>query len=84
MFIFLTVDIQHLIQKYLKSKCPIGDALRIGYRTNEHSSWLVAAILQKRILKPDCLGNGYVIVGFPTNLKEIQIVMENFINPPNK
>lgn len=57
---------------------------RRRYKSNEHSKWLITAILYKRILKPDCLANGYVIVGFPDSLKEIEIMMEHFINPPNK
>lgn len=35
-------------------------------------------------MKPDCLKNGWVVVGFPMNELNIDEITETFVTPPNK
>lgn len=69
---------------YIKSNCPIGDAMRIGAQSHEYTNFLIAAIVYKRIMQPDCLSNGWVIVGYPNTNEDLRIMMELFATPPNK
>ncbi|CAO1365447.1 unnamed protein product [Diamesa tonsa] len=39
--------------------------------------------LQERLLKPDCISNGWVIVSNPWKLDHLQVLMEHFILKPN-
>ncbi|CAO1362347.1 unnamed protein product [Diamesa hyperborea] len=39
--------------------------------------------LQERLLKPDCISNGWVIVSNPWKLDHLQVLMDHFILKPN-
>lgn len=41
------------------------------------------AFLQERLMKPDCINNGWVIISNPWELHHLKILMEHFILKPN-
>lgn len=82
----INIDVEVLIQETLAfDESPLGSIMRNEFETHEYSSETIAAILIKRLLMPDCLSNGWVIVGFPNTKYDVEIMFsEIFLLPPNK
>lgn len=55
--------------------------MKIETSTNDEMSFL--GLVQKRLLKPDCLRNGYICVSNVISRKNLEILMEKFIYQPN-
>ncbi|XP_021709368.1 uncharacterized protein LOC110679315 [Aedes aegypti] len=57
--------------------------LEIGLEDNVHTSELIATIVQKRLLEPDCLQFGWVLVDFPNTANDVDNLYHLLV-PPKK
>ncbi|XP_062698205.1 uncharacterized protein LOC109418631 isoform X1 [Aedes albopictus] len=55
--------------------------LEIGLEDNAHTSDLLATIIQKRLLEPDCLQFGWVLVDFPNTAEDVENLYHLLIAP---
>lgn len=58
------------------------DYMQLEASTNDEMSFL--GFIQKKLLKPDCLQNGYICVSDIISKKKLEILMEKFIYQPNQ
>lgn len=79
------VNVDYLILKYIKCNSNIDEILlKIKSHDSDKRNSLIMSIVQKRIMKPDCLINGWVVVGLPVKLLNMDNLKETFVTPPNK
>jgi adenylate kinase family enzyme len=63
------VNVEHLVAQLTKPQ--------------QMNNIYVAALVYKRLLKPDCLHNGWVLMGYPNTVADLEILYK-MIAPPNK
>ncbi|XP_055913072.1 adenylate kinase isoform X2 [Eupeodes corollae] len=79
------VNIQSLIEETLQSKDNMAKILSIALeKQNSYSSSAIMALIWKRLMQPDTLSRGWVIVNFPKSKNELEILLKKFQTPPNR
>uniref|UniRef100_A0A182LVM9 Uncharacterized protein n=1 Tax=Anopheles culicifacies TaxID=139723 RepID=A0A182LVM9_9DIPT len=58
-----------------------GKALGCGSLENVHTSELVTSIVQHRLLQPDCLQSGWLLVDYPNNADDVNNFFQMLITP---
>lgn len=79
------INVEDLIQQAAHWDDYLGEIIRRGIKEHEYSPEAVASILLKRLLMPDCLSNGWIIIGYPNTIFDMQwLLSDKFIAAPNK
>ncbi|XP_055841147.1 uncharacterized protein LOC129908573 isoform X2 [Episyrphus balteatus] len=80
------INVESHIEQILHSKNDnMAKVLSISYSKHKHfSSSAITAALWKRLLEPDTLSRGWIIVNFPKSINELEILVEKFQTPPNR
>lgn len=81
---FRKVDFRLLILEYAKMHQSFDDLLMKATHLRQLSRTLIASILLKRITKRDCLEKGWVLVGYPDSVADLEIMEKYFFIIPNK
>lgn len=79
------VDVDYLVLKKIQSPEAIGQILAERERFHDRcNNPYITHLIEKRISKPDCLHNGYVLVGFGTCINDLRFMFEKFTVRPNR
>lgn len=78
-----TVDVQQLLLHNISSETRLGKILRHVVDSRDYSDAIISNLVQQRLLERDCLKNGWVLVGYPTDVDGFKH-MQEFVVPPNK
>ncbi|XP_062554741.1 uncharacterized protein LOC134219870 [Armigeres subalbatus] len=77
----ILVSASELINTARWDKNLFKKTLEIGLEDNVHTSELMATIVQKRLLEPDCLQFGWVLVDFPNTAEDVGNLNHLLIHP---
>ncbi|XP_055534097.1 uncharacterized protein LOC129723732 isoform X2 [Wyeomyia smithii] len=77
----LLVSVKELITRArTDSKC-FKKSLEIGLEDNVHTSELITTIVEKRLLEPDCLQFGWILVDFPNTAEDVENLFQLMVAP---
>ncbi|XP_037916943.1 adenylate kinase 8 isoform X1 [Hermetia illucens] len=82
-FNLVFVDVQQLLLHNISSETRLGKILRHVVDSRDYSDAIISNLVQQRLLERDCLKNGWVLVGYPTDVDGFKH-MQEFVVPPNK
>lgn len=75
------VDFRVILLEYAKSNKYFHDTLMEVKNVRQLNRHLLALILFKRIIKRDCLENGWTLVGYVTNVVDLKIMETFYVIP---
>ncbi|XP_050075771.1 uncharacterized protein LOC126563188 [Anopheles maculipalpis] len=75
------VSASDLVAKHEQKLDSFGKALSCGSAENVHTSELLTTIVQHRLLQPDCLESGWILVDFPNTAEDVQNFFRMLITP---
>ncbi|XP_053663930.1 uncharacterized protein LOC128713092 [Anopheles marshallii] len=75
------VSVSDLVAQHERNLDGFGKALSCGSLENVHTSELVTSIVQHRLLQPDCLESGWILVDFPNNADDVKNFYQLLITP---
>uniref|UniRef100_A0A182WCR9 Uncharacterized protein n=1 Tax=Anopheles minimus TaxID=112268 RepID=A0A182WCR9_9DIPT len=58
-----------------------GKALNCGSLENVHTSELITSMVQHRLLRPDCIKSGWILVDYPNNADDVKHFFQMLIIP---
>lgn len=85
LIMFGAVDVDFLLLKYMQSDLVMGEIVRARCRGHKRcSDPFTLSLLHKRLSKPDCLHNGWIVVGYPTCKADAELMDDTFTTKPNR
>ncbi|XP_035912442.1 adenylate kinase 8 isoform X3 [Anopheles stephensi] len=75
------VSVTDLVAHHERKWDSFGKALSFGARDNVHTSELIATIVQHRLLQPDCLERGWILVDYPNIADDVKNFFQMLITP---
>ncbi|XP_065092561.1 uncharacterized protein LOC135713379 [Ochlerotatus camptorhynchus] len=77
----ILVSVNDLIKRARSDRNFFKKTLEIGLGDNVHTSELIATVVQKRLLEPDCLQFGWVLVDYPNTAEDVENLYHLLIVP---
>ncbi|XP_055630603.1 uncharacterized protein LOC129771209 isoform X2 [Toxorhynchites rutilus septentrionalis] len=75
------VSVKELIDRARSDDNLFKKSLELGLDDNVHTPELIATIVQKRLLEPDCLRFGWAMVDFPNTAEDVENLFSLLIVP---
>ncbi|XP_055600824.1 uncharacterized protein LOC129749774 [Uranotaenia lowii] len=77
----ILISVNELINRARTEKNLFEKTLEIGLADNVHTSELITTIVEKRILQPDCLRIGWILVDFPNTAEDVENLFQLLVAP---
>ncbi|XP_052565010.1 adenylate kinase 8 [Culex pipiens pallens] len=75
------ISVNDLVDNARRDKNYFRNTLEIGFEDNVHTSELITSMVQKRILDPDCLRLGWVLVDYPNTAEDVDNLFSLLVIP---
>ncbi|XP_038112128.1 uncharacterized protein LOC6040766 [Culex quinquefasciatus] len=75
------ISVNDLVDNARRNKNYFRNTLEIGLEDNVHTSELITSMVQKRILDPDCLRLGWVLVDYPNTAEDVDNLFSLLVVP---